>query len=281
MSKFKISGILFLPLSILAFSTAFARASKPRELYNDGNYEKTIEDIGNFQSPASGALVFQGKFALYQDARAGRAICVPPASNPAAVLSRNGITTGGKVSSAEQAALAKGVAQVERLLGHPLPQAWRTRYNFISATGAWNQSANGINVRRIPGSATGLLTGRMMHELGHKVGNTGVYSKYRQATGGKICGITPYASRGSKKTVSRANEEFAEVFEAYVAFPDLLKAQCPKSYDYFAKSLFPNSSGYMATCKNGISGNSNSRDESRSEQSGSTSPRNKSKSGAQ
>ena len=247
-------------LIFLSASVGHARATKPKIIQDDGSYNTPSEDTSGFQAPTSGALTFQGKFALYQDPRAGRAVCVPPASNPEAVLARNGITTGGRVSAAEKAALAKGIAQVEKLLGHPLPKAWRTRFNFINGSGAWNQAAHAINVRRTPGSEKGLLTGRMMHELGHKVGNTGIYSKYRAYTGGKICRITPYAARGSKKTVSRANEEFSEVFEAYVVFPDLLKAQCPKSYAYFAKSLFPHSSGHLASCKNGIS--SSSRDES-------------------
>ncbi len=257
---------------------SLAQARSQKIVTNDGSYDPANPaDDKDFQAPASGSLSFQGKFALYQDARAGKAMCVPPAKNPEAVLSRNGITTGGRVSSAEKAALAKGIAQVEKLLGHPLPKSWRTRYNFINASGAWNQSANGINVRRVPGSATGLLTGRMMHELGHKIGNSGAYSGYKAATGGKICRITPYAARGSKSTV-RSNEEFGEVFEAYVVFPDLLKAQCPKSYEYFSKQLFPNSSGYLASCKGGISGTSS---RSESDASPSNTPKIRQRSGAQ
>lgn len=169
------------------------------------------------------------------------------------VLRRNGIGWKGDPSQRELAALAKGIGQVENLLGRPLPSSWRTKYNYITISwkkrSTWNQGASAINVRRQKGTAKGENVERLMHELGHKVGNTGQYQKYLRYTGGKWCPITDYAMKDS-------HEQFAEVFGAYVTYPDLLKSKCPRAYGFFANKLFPNSQSKVATCSRG-GGNGN------------------------
>lgn len=184
-------------------------------------------------------------YTMYRYPIAATGSCVPDHdSDPKEILRRNGIGYSGNPSRDEVEALAKGIAQVERLFGDPMPHPWRQNYKFIQATGKWNQGPSTINIRRPKGSPKGTNVGRMMHELGHKVGNSGVYQKYAQFTGRTRCRITGYAA-------SKFNEEFAEVFEAYVVYPDLLEQKCPKAFEFMATQLFPNTNNKTATCKRG------------------------------
>lgn len=184
-------------------------------------------------------------FALYQYAGSAGGRCMaPPSSSPKSVLSRNGISYRGSPSSDEITSLAKGLEQIERLRGgSPLPKSWRTPYNYVRTNGksTWNQASYAINVRRPSGSSKGENVTRLMHELGHKVGNAGSYDDYRDYVGRNKCGITTYAK---KKT----NEEFAEVFAAFVTWPDKLKETCPRSFRFFSQRLFPKSESKTATC---------------------------------
>ncbi|WP_374029886.1 hypothetical protein [Bdellovibrio bacteriovorus] len=196
---------------------------------------------------ATFALFSEGAFAnfytVYRYPVAAAGSCIKPHdSSPREILRRNGIGYHGNPSQSEIAALAKGVGQVERLLGDPLPHPWRQNYKFIDASGKWNQGPTTINIRRPRGSAKGTNVGRMMHELGHKVGNSGVYQSYAKFTGRTRCRITGYAA-------SKFNEEFAEVFEAYVVYPDLLAQKCPKAFEFMATRLFPNTNDEISTCK--------------------------------
>lgn len=237
-------------ISLFASASAFARSQKVINTGDDYDTSGSVADYGSGSSPKySGPLkVPAGVYALYQDPRAGNGICMTnPTEAPNTILRRNGITTQGNPDQKELAALAKGIAQVERLLGKPLPQSWRTPYHFINASGGpWRQTAGGIHVRRA-GPGKGAITGRLMHELGHKVGNSGVYSAYSAFTRGENCKISPYATK-------KRNECFAEVFEAYVTFPDLLMKQCPQSFKFFAEKLFPGSVPKTASCLRAGSG---------------------------
>lgn len=178
----------------------------------------------------------------YEAAAYGR--CLPRTSGSAdAILARNGIRTRGRSTEAEQVALAKGIGQVENLLGSPLPRKWQTTYNYITSPSntRWNQAVSAIHVRRPPGTNQGENIARLVHELGHKVGNSGEYPRYRQAIRGQECRISGYSAK-------RNNEQFAEAFAAYITYPDLLAQKCPKAYAFFSQKLFPNSEGRVASC---------------------------------
>jgi hypothetical protein len=180
--------------------------------------------------------------------------CLPEVQNADQILENNGIGVKG-ATVAERAALARGISQVEKLLGSTLPKKWQVKYNFVTTLSkkgkyTWDQElGHTITVRRPSGSTNGLLTGRMMHELGHKIGNSSMgktnyyegYKKFRKANKGKRCKISKYCS-------SRENEEFAEAFEAFVADPDLLKSKCPTAYAFFKDQAFPSSSENLADC---------------------------------
>ncbi|KYG68956.1 hypothetical protein AZI87_06950 [Bdellovibrio bacteriovorus] len=189
-----------------------------------------------------------GVFALYQNPVFGYGKCLPRLVESAdTILNRNGIDTV-KANDKEKIALAKGVAQVERLLGQPIPRDYQYDYQWIEASGPWNSgiSRRGfVTVKRPRGSLKGQLTGRMMHELGHRFGhanNNENYNEYRQHMRGKKCMITTYCGKS-------LNEEFAEVFEAYVVNPDFLAKHCPDSYAYFKNKLFRNSEDLNVSCE--------------------------------
>jgi hypothetical protein len=189
-----------------------------------------------------------GVFALYQNASFGYAKCLPkPDESSKEILSRNGIKTANAAED-ERAALAKGIAQVERLLGKPIPAEYQYDYQWVEAGGAWNSGISRpgyVTVKRYRGSPKGTLTGRMMHELGHRFGHANAgenYNDYRAHMRGKKCMITTYCGKS-------LNEEFAEVFEAYVVNPDFLAKHCPDSYAFFKNKLFRNSEAILASCE--------------------------------
>lgn len=87
-----------------------------------------------------------------------------------------------------------------------------------------------------------IYEGTIVHEYGHVVANKGgFYPKYNAAVKEK-CKISGYCSgsMAGRKHKNR-NEEFAEVFAAYVVAPEELKEKCPSSYEYLAKHLFAGS----------------------------------------
>lgn len=189
-----------------------------------------------------------GVFALHQNPLFGYGKCLPNLVEPAkTILARNGIDTL-RASEQEKAALAKGVAQVERLLGNPLPRHYQYDYQWLEASGAWNSGISRpgfVTVKRPRGSLRGQLTGRMMHELGHRFGHANAgqnYNEYRKHMRGRKCMITTYCGKS-------LNEEFAEVFEAYVVNPDFLAKHCPDSYAYFKTKLFRNPEALNVSCE--------------------------------
>lgn len=175
------------------------------------------------------------------NARSGR--CIRPASGSATeILDRNGIKRTGHYGPSEIAALAKGVSQVERLNGSPLPPAWQTTFNFLNTSGAWNQGVKAINVRKYTYGGDNVAA--QMHEFGHKIANANnqkILSQYvRQA---KRCGISPYA-------YSKRSEEFAEVFSAFIVNPEDLKAKCPSAFGTMLSIFRASENVAMASCSN-------------------------------
>lgn len=196
----------------------------------------------------SEASIAKGPYALYQFPTADTGRCMASLkSSPKDVLQRNGIGYRGTPTTAELKSLAKGLEQIERLRGgEALPKNWRTQYNYITSRNqkgkyTWNQGVSAINVRRPKGSSKGENVTRLMHELGHKVGNTGAYGQYRRYVGKYRCQITNYCKH-------KHNEEFAEAFAAYITMPDKLKTSCPRAFKYFSRKLFPESEGRVASC---------------------------------
>ncbi len=91
--------------------------------------------------------------------------------------------------------------------------------------------ANGYEIK--------LQEGIVIHEIGHFVANKlGLYSKYTNQVS-RRCRLTSYMrfTRTGRKHKNR-NEEFAEVFAAYLIYGKKLKRSCKKSYEFMRKNLF-------------------------------------------
>ncbi len=91
--------------------------------------------------------------------------------------------------------------------------------------------------------------GILIHEIGHFVANKrGFYPQYNEAVSQwRKCKISRYmvqSSSGQKH--SNRNEEFAEVFAAYLIYPKELKRKCKKSYNFLKDALFL---GQHQSCK--------------------------------
>jgi hypothetical protein len=110
-------------------------------------------------------------------------------------------------------------------------------YRFASAVGNSHQAANEVLINRNGGRNYGQNVAQLVHELGHFIGNNGAYDQYRQAMNGHYCSVSSYSN-------SRFNEQFAEVFAAFVTNPTLIKnnssSGCRLAYQFFSKQLFAN-----------------------------------------
>lgn len=154
---------------------------------------------------------------------------------------RNTIPTEGT-----DATLAASVARVSKRL-----EALGARQRFFQNLQVWSAPDLNVEARQ---TAQGLImktsnsgnVAMVAHELGHQVGNTGGwYGKYNAAVR-TPCHFTTYctASHG----FGARNEEFAEVFAAYVTHPDLLKnssESCRQAYEFLKKEMF---NGVEPTC---------------------------------
>ena len=88
----------------------------------------------------------------------------------------------------------------------------------------------------------------LMHELGHQVGNTqfsgggNYYSQFRRVS--SRCFPTAYSAK-------KPNENFAEIFAAYLTRPELLSqgnADCKRAYAFFSDKVF-RTNGRLASCQ--------------------------------
>lgn len=161
------------------------------------------------------------------------------------VLKRNGVNTRN-ATTAQKTSLAKGIQQLERLAGGAFAPAKGAVFNFINKRGGVSNQGEMINMRG--GEERTANTAYLMHELGHRVGNSGYYSQYKGAVRSP-CIATHYC----RKSYSRAryrNEEFAEAFSAFVTHPEILlngSPSCKAAYDYFAQTVFKNGR-QLASC---------------------------------
>lgn len=89
----------------------------------------------------------------------------------------------------------------------------------------------------------------MVHEAGHVVGNRGYYASYNRSVR-NACTISKYCTHrtvvgadGSHTHhahtgANRRNEEFAEVFSAFIYKTDRLRRECPQAYQYMRDEVF-------------------------------------------
>ncbi|MEY4615582.1 MAG: hypothetical protein RJB66_542 [Pseudomonadota bacterium] len=152
-------------------------------------------------------------------------------------------------SREEITALGTGLVWIEELNdGKPLDMAiYRgpNKYPFIFKNKGTHsqQTPAGIIISRRGAMKFGSNVAQLIHELGHLVGNQGGYADYYHHVGKAPCVVSGYSD-------DRFNEQFAEVFAAFVTRPNLIKrnpsAACKKAWNYFSNVLFSTGDNAMA-----------------------------------
>ncbi len=113
----------------------------------------------------------------------------------------------------------------------------RRPYPFVfKATGKVSrQTGTEIQIARQGAKQFGSDVAQLVHELGHLVGNQGAYAMYLEHVGSAPCVVSGYSD-------DKFNEQFAEVFAAFVTKPELIaennSAACKKAFKFFKNVLF-------------------------------------------
>ena len=122
----------------------------------------------------------------------------------------------------------------------PLKTAyWKGRGKYeiriIDGTASSGQRWDHILIRRNGNKAHGESVAQHVHELGHLVGNNGTYSSFKSHMKGYgYCIVSGYSD-------NKDNEQFAEVFTAFVTEPELLTKNsktpkaCKRAFKFFER----------------------------------------------
>ena len=114
-------------------------------------------------------------------------------------------------------------------------QNWDYNIQFFSRIGPSRQTGHGVEISRNGARNYGNNVAQIVHELGHFVGNNGAYDEYREAMDGELCNVSSYS-------MSRFNEQFAEVFAAFVTKPSIIKNNksrgCRLAYKFMSEKMF-------------------------------------------
>lgn len=162
-------------------------------------------------------------------------------------LSVRAASGSGAVTDLEKRSVAAGIKRVQELNGGPLRTGMGPSQNggpypfvFKDSNGS-NQRVNQINIGRNTSRGHkhyGNSVAQHVHEWAHLIGNAGGYPAYRRAMGGAgYCMVSNYAD-------NNANEQFAEVFTAFVTEPELLlnnsrtPAACRRAFEFFRDEFF-------------------------------------------
>lgn len=171
------------------------------------------------------------------------ASCLPSVSDVNAVNSRHHlhwVRWFGNGGAGDH--VARILAEVERLYGKPFPGfvnfALDVDPSFrILGLQSFDKDLKRQKVTVTESENVALLA----HEMGHLVGNSPRageatwYDAYFAAV--SPCHFTEYAAAGADS--GKRNEEFAEVFAAYITGSRTLRKKCPEAYDFMRKVLFP------------------------------------------
>lgn len=143
----------------------------------------------------------------------------------------------------ETRSIGTSLTFIERLNGGKTftPAVAREGYGvrFREKKGHSAQRSGEIAINRNGDLKYGENVAQLTHEIGHLVGNNGLYEEYRTALGHtrrhpKYCKVSGYST-------SRANEQFAEAFAAFVTRPELIKdskdPNCKKAWAFFKKKF--------------------------------------------
>lgn len=154
------------------------------------------------------------------------------------ILELSNVHPGRGTTSRSIIAIALGIQQIWLLNGGPSKLVDGITFNFGARSRVSRPGMNDVNMGHNYHDGN---VGHLMHELGHVVGSHGLYASYKANT--RPCRVSNYAP-----TVWRdigqppRQEEFAEVFSAFVIHPELLINKCPDAFHYMA-GFFKNARG--------------------------------------
>ena len=178
------------------------------------------------------------------DATAIQGQCVPPLRESAAdILNEAGVHTVD-ATVAEAKTLAKGIQKIEQLAGgnfEPIRGASMHFYGGRMRLGGYpfgRFNGSFVEIHRA-GSNSDTNLAHLMHELGHWVGaHDGLYDKYKESV--SPCQYSSYCKFVNTGQSPR-NEEFAEVWAAFITHPEILykgSPNCKRAYNFFANEVF-------------------------------------------
>lgn len=179
-----------------------------------------------------------------RDAMAASGYCLQPVRSEGearAILNRNDVNIVPSANLRQLKGLSTAVKQIERLSGG------ESKY-IAGVTVAYpkvRKSSHYVFSRdliEMGANFTDSNVAHVTHELGHRAGRAGLYEAYFDEV--PVCRITKYGR-------TNRNEEFAEVFAAFVTHPELLSrspmSSCRRAYDFFLE-VFPQGKAY-ASCE--------------------------------
>lgn len=188
---------------------------------------------------------------LKADPIASSGVCTPTVDSGTAsgILRRFDIELENG-TTAQRVALARGLRQIEKMAGGRYRPSEGAIFRILKARGCAQQTGTVILLRQGCGSLQSVAY--YMHELGHYVGNYDrgeLYGQYKRTIRSR-CRVTRYAMKDWTKARAR-NEEFAEVFAAFLTHPNLLNKSCPSAFAFFRDKVFRE--GEKAGCDKGKS----------------------------
>jgi hypothetical protein len=190
---------------------------------------------------------------MMSDRRGSAGICVADVNNvndARQILTRNRVNVGRGTNTRQMIAVAKGIQQIEILAGASASK-YITGTNFTFPKRRHNSSYRGGGVIAMGSNHRDGNVSHVMHELGHHVGMAGLYGPYKKQVG--TCHHTGYCKMRWRGQAPR-NEEFAEVFSAFVTHPELLKNSkmkgCRQAYEFLSKHF--KQAGRYAVCNKSL-----------------------------
>ena len=192
--------------------------------------------LKNYPRPANGCT-------SYQEVSSAEADILLASQN----LSVSNASGSGAVTAREKRTVAAAIKRVQELNGGPFqmgmgPSQNGGPYPFVFKDGnGSSQRASQINIGRNTSRGNnhyGNSVAQHVHEWAHLIGNNGGYPAYRSAMRGMgYCMVSNYAD-------NNANEQFAEVFTAFVTEPEILlnntrtPEACRVAFNFFKDEFF-------------------------------------------
>lgn len=210
------------------------------------------EQVAVPSAPNSSQITEHGHLSsMKRDAQTAAGQCLAPVTtvgDAKRILVRNGVQVGRETNDKQLVSLAMGIQQLELLSGGKAKYVSGSTFRFLKNSRYSAQRPNGIymGANHEDGNVA-----HLMHELGHFVGNNGLYAGYKQL--GR-CNLTGYSHKIWNSETAR-NEEFSESFAAFVASPGRLRDSsnqaCREVFAYFSKH-YPNAQKYAICDRNAL-----------------------------